>query len=599
MSDDSTDWIGDRDRNRFGIFTVPSSADYELSPSLVEVYDIHLEDENVIVSINMSAPEQPLLYVSETDVAEGAGANDNGSIEPGEQVEWSITLSNLGVQEATAAYAMLTYSGENDWVDIVQDEIEFPDIPGAENRPSNEPFVIAISEDAPLRSTLEFTLTAHSNDSLEFSYDINFALIPSHEWFKYQNNPVLGGEADAWDEGILSPAVVIEEDMLKCWYLGISDEGDGEGPPSGDIGYAFSEDGGLTWQQDDEPILTIDEVEWAGAGFGGIAVMPGPEGDYIMTFLASTDEEGMNNSIGIAGSRNGRDWIVAESPIVEPDGRFFMSFFPTQLSLAPYPPDAIVCTFSGIVGQAIVLGNAVSENGQDWNIDFDLTIPPTGNMERFDAFALFAPDVTLDGQNEAFRVFYSGIGADEVLRLGLVNVDPGGLSYHDGVETGGSVLEPDEDDWDGVDLIFGGRYFVWNGEPRLLYVGINDDEESGGIAVGLASSLQFDEQSVPLFGRKSGLPTSIELESIYPNPFNSTTTITYRLAAPGSVTVTIHDIAGREVSRLLNEAAQTTGQHQAVWDGTNSKNTPVTSGFYIATVKSDEATVKAKLLLIR
>lgn len=600
MNEDSSDWVGERDRDRFGIFSVPSSASYEQSPSLVQVYDIRLDGENVIASINISAPDEPLLYLFENELSEGAGANDNGTVEPGEQGEWSITLGNLGMQDATGAYAILSYAGDDGLAEIIQDEIEFPDIPGEENRTADETFVIAVSEDAEMRSRLEFMVTVHSNDSLVFSYELNLTLTPPHEWYKFPGNPVLGGVIDAWDEGVISPAVIVEDEVLKCWYIGVADGGNDGEPPFGAIGYAVSEDGGVSWEAEDEPILSVDDVEWAEAGFGGIAVMQNPIGGYMMTFLAATDQQGAMLNIGIATSRDGIDWDVAGAPIVEPDGRIFSGFFPTQLSLTLYPPNAIACSFAGLVGiQGIAIGNAFSENGQDWAIDPELIIPPSGDMERFDAFAVLAPDVILDPRNEAFRVFYSGIGADETFRLGMLSATPEGVTYHDGVETGGSVLEADEDDWEGVDMIFGARYFEWEGEPRLLYVGVNDSGDEGGVAVGLAAPVPFDEQATPLSGGTLALPKTVVLESVYPNPFNSTSIITYRLPSPGSVTVSIHDIVGREVTRLVSELPQASGQHQAVWNGTDKNDSPVASGFYIVKVKSGNSTVRGKLLLVK
>jgi hypothetical protein len=65
---------------------------------------------------------------------------------------------------------------------------------------------------------------------------------------------------------------------------------------------------------------------------------------------------------------------------------------------------------------------------------------------------------------------------------------------------------------------------------------------------------------------RQNLPTSFKLEQNFPNPFNPTTTITYRLPAISHVTLKIYDILGREVAILVN-AVQSEGEHTTKFDG--------------------------------
>ncbi len=601
ISEDSTDWIGDRDRDRFGIVTTPSSANYQNEPSLVEVYDIYFEDDWVFASFSMTAPQQPLLQITDDSAEEGENSNHNGAIEPGEDVEWSITLHNLGLDEATGVYAILAYMGDNDWIDITGNEMVIPDIPGREDRDGEEPFFIQVSEDAPYGEDLNFEITINCNDGLEFTYQLTGELNPPHDWYKYPNNPVFGGDEDVWDPGIISPSLLVEDGLLKCWYVGVSIGGNQEGPPPGAIGYTTSEDGGFTWERRDEPILTIDNVEWAASGFGGIAVIPSVDGGYLMAFVASPDQIGNENLIGLAHSDDGIEWEVEDESIIEPDFQQFFGIFPTQLSLflLPFPPYPLSCAFTAIAGMgAPAIGSAFSEDGVDWEIDPNFVLLPSDNVGRFDALATLAPDVTYDIPEESIRMLYTGMGIDEVMRLGLVHIDPDGIDHYNGPETWGAILEPDEDDWDGVNMIFGARYFEWEGEPRLLYIGASDDEENGSAYLGLAAAVPFNEESAPLFDRPDNLPREVELESVYPNPFNSTTSIKYRIAKSGRVSITIHDITGREIVSLMDDHI-TAGQHEINWDGCNYKGFAVASGFYIVKVSSNGNTVRGKLMLIK
>lgn len=47
-------------------------------------------------------------------------------------------------------------------------------------------------------------------------------------------------------------------------------------------------------------------------------------------------------------------------------------------------------------------------------------------------------------------------------------------------------------------------------------------------------------------------PKGFAIESVYPNPFNPTATIAYRVPVAGEVTMTVYDLTGREIARLVN-----------------------------------------------
>jgi len=75
------------------------------------------------------------------------------------------------------------------------------------------------------------------------------------------------------------------------------------------------------------------------------------------------------------------------------------------------------------------------------------------------------------------------------------------------------------------------------------------------------------------------LPTTTALEQNYPNPFNPVTRIDFSLAQGSRVRLTIFDMLGREVKRLA-EGSLAAGNHQVVWDSTNSHGDKMASGVY-------------------
>lgn len=69
--------------------------------------------------------------------------------------------------------------------------------------------------------------------------------------------------------------------------------------------------------------------------------------------------------------------------------------------------------------------------------------------------------------------------------------------------------------------------------------------------------------SVPSYGE--AILKEFNITAAYPNPFNSEAIIEYSLNIPGNYDLTVHDLTGREVTRLAR-GWQNIGSHQTVWD---------------------------------
>jgi len=89
------------------------------------------------------------------------------------------------------------------------------------------------------------------------------------------------------------------------------------------------------------------------------------------------------------------------------------------------------------------------------------------------------------------------------------------------------------------------------------------------------------------------IPETISLLSNYPNPFNPTTTIRYKLARAGHVTITVYDIRGRKVASLL-DGRQNRGEHSVVFDASD-----LPSGVYFYILRSGALKQSRKMVLLR
>ncbi len=75
-------------------------------------------------------------------------------------------------------------------------------------------------------------------------------------------------------------------------------------------------------------------------------------------------------------------------------------------------------------------------------------------------------------------------------------------------------------------------------------------------------------------------PAAVQLEGAVPNPFNPTTSISYTLPGLARVSLTIYDVKGRVVARLVDDALQSAGEFTRTWDGRTLGGERAPSGLY-------------------
>ncbi len=83
-----------------------------------------------------------------------------------------------------------------------------------------------------------------------------------------------------------------------------------------------------------------------------------------------------------------------------------------------------------------------------------------------------------------------------------------------------------------------------------------------------------------------------------PNPFSSEAELRFTLAQPAHVTLSIYDVAGRLVRRLVDEE-RGAGQHAVTWAGRDSDNRPLPTGVYFSRLVAGNFVQARKLVLLR
>jgi subtilisin family serine protease len=83
-----------------------------------------------------------------------------------------------------------------------------------------------------------------------------------------------------------------------------------------------------------------------------------------------------------------------------------------------------------------------------------------------------------------------------------------------------------------------------------------------------------------------------------PNPFATETTLSFRLAAPGQVSLTVYEPSGRQVRTLVNGTLPA-GEHSLAWNGQDDAGQRVAAGVYFYELKTEGTKAQRKMLMIQ
>ncbi len=90
------------------------------------------------------------------------------------------------------------------------------------------------------------------------------------------------------------------------------------------------------------------------------------------------------------------------------------------------------------------------------------------------------------------------------------------------------------------------------------------------------------------------IPTGLRLQANYPNPFSDVTTFSFVLPRRGAATLTVHDVHGRELKRVLDQDIRRAGTHAVRFDAGGWS-----PGMYMIRLQSADAVLLRPILIMR
>jgi flagellar hook assembly protein FlgD len=89
-----------------------------------------------------------------------------------------------------------------------------------------------------------------------------------------------------------------------------------------------------------------------------------------------------------------------------------------------------------------------------------------------------------------------------------------------------------------------------------------------------------------------------KLLSCYPNPFNSTITLSYISNIKKDISITIYDFNGKYIKSIINYAL-TPGTQTVRWDGTDQFSRPVAAGMYLYLIEGVGSRQTGKMIYLK
>jgi hypothetical protein len=232
-----------------------------------------------------------------------------------------------------------------------------------------------------------------------------------------------------------------------------------------------------------------------------------------------------------------------------------------------------------------------------------------GIATLYDWFYIYwTADMAFDKQNRMwFGGFdYQGLGRYDGQNWHFYTTDDGLLS----LDIGAVAIDSSNNVWineglSGVAKFDGKTFTHFTHEQGLAYDWVWDiyvdhrgdvwfATRGGGVSVFHDTTMTRVRQEIePL-----DITKTFSMFHSYPNPFNNSTMISYLLLTNNKIKLSIYNLMGKEVRQLINEE-QSAGEYQITWNGKDYNEKEVSSGIYIAVLKSDDSKQSIKLSLIR
>ena len=218
-----------------------------------------------------------------------------------------------------------------------------------------------------------------------------------------------------------------------------------------------------------------------------------------------------------------------------------------------------------------------------------------------DAITIREINISIDENTELIDIgnyvdLVSGFYTVQLIYINVINNECGSfdpITYRSQIGFGGIEFGLNEDSFSSETVLATINYENSN----LIF-----DDDGGSLPDNCAINVELvlrvsgvfdDDGDVSSSGFLEMMPSSVSLKQNHPNPFNPTTTIEYEMPQNGNVNVSIYNIRGQLVEKLV-DGYNTVGKYSIQW---NPKN--ISSGQYFYQISVDGFVQTKKMVLLK
>jgi len=345
-------------------------------------------------------------------------------------------------------------------------------------------------------------------------------------------------------------------------------------------------------------------------------------GDYIVVGASLDDDLGINSGSAYVFRRNDTTWIQ-EAKLLASDGEIDDRFEEVSIS-----GDYIIVGAWGDKDQGDLTGAAYifKREGSTWIQETKLTASDAGGGDQFGLDVSISGNYAIvgaygnddSGENSGsayiFRKDSTGWIEDVKLTPGDgADFDEFGISVSILGEFAlvGADVDDDSGENSGSAYLFRRDGSTWiedlkltasDGEP-YDYFGISVALTENHLLIGAGGDDDnaFDAGAAYVFGDSVAVavecgctpPLVFKLNQNFPNPFNPSTKIEFRIADFGFVSLKVYDLLGGEIATLVNEE-KPVGEYEVEFDGAK-----LTLGIYFYQLRTGKYIETKKMVLLR
>ena len=566
--------------DEFGSVTI----DHSLLPGDALLVVTAFNTETIYETITVVPADGPyVMYAGHT--VNDANGNNNGILDYGESAMLSISLTNVGADDATNVDA--TLSSDDDYVSIIDGSGNYGMIPSGDTITITDAFSLEVGTDIPDLHSILFEIEAIGEDTWVSTFnDEGHAPVLTYSSYTVS-------DASGNGNGKIDPGETVE--------LSITLENIGTSDAFGVEAYLMSESEHIEIQ---EGTMTYGPINAGGSAEQTYMVTasadtpPGHSASFLMDITADMNISGSGEFfliigqipvlvIDLDGNQNSADEMIncfdnlsVGADMVEawPDNMsLYSSIF---VCLGTYPDNYVLTASEGqeLADYLNEGGSLYMEGGDTWYYDQGTPVHSMFNIQGLE-----------DGDSDLNSL------------SGVSGTFTEGLEYsYDGDNNWIDRISPTGDAF----TIFTNSAPVYNAAVAYdegSYRTIGSVFEFGGLEEGDNSKDYLMHKYLEFFGIDNlwvSVPeqdrSNVVMGNVYPNPFTNTANISFELREDTYLSIEVFNINGQMVTTLL-EAVLPAGQHTTSWDAGSEG---ATEGIYFFRIISNEDVITRKVIMM-